>query len=54
MRKAIITMSVVLGLVLGGLFPLLAFVYLEPDEIACTNDRVEKEVSKGTCISYEA
>jgi len=53
MRKAIITMSVVLSLVLGGLFPLSAFVYLEPDD-ACTNDRVEKEVSKGTCISYEA
>ena len=54
MRKAIITISVVLSLVLGGLFPLSAFVYLEPDDDACTNDRVEKEVSKGTCISYEA
>ena len=54
MRKAIITMSVVLSLVLGGLFPLSAFVYLETDDVACTNDRVEKKVSQGTCINYGA
>jgi len=54
MRKVIITMSVVLGLVLGGLFPVSSFVYFESDNIDCTVDNIQRDLSDNSCKKWEA
>jgi len=54
MKKAIITMSVVLGLVLGGLFPVSSFVYFEPDTIDCTINAVQSDLHDDSCKRLEA
>lgn len=54
MRKVIITMSVVLGLVLGGLFPVSSFVYFEHDSVDCSMNQFENHGLGDICKSLEA
>jgi len=54
MRKVIITMSVVLGLVLGGLFPVSSFVYFEAEKTDCTVQDFQSDLSNKSCERLEA
>lgn len=54
MRKVVITMSVVLGLVLGGLFPVSSFVYFEHENVDCSMNQFENHGSEDVCRSLEA
>lgn len=53
MKKAVITMSVVLGLVLGGLFPVSSFVYFN-QSTDCSMNQFEKLQKQDTCSNIEA
>ncbi len=48
MTKAIITMSVVLGLVLGGLFPVSTFIDITPEAVACGGNSDDKGYPEDT------
>lgn len=54
MKKVIITMSVVLGLVLGGLFPVSSFVYFEHENVDCSINQFENSTSSDFCKNLEA
>lgn len=54
MRKVIITMSVVLGLVLGGLFPVSSFVYFEHKDVDCSMNQFENVQLDNSCKNLEA
>ena len=54
MRKVIITMSVVLGLVLGGLFPVSSFVYFEHQDVDCSMNQFENIQLNNSCKNLEA
>jgi len=54
MRKVVITMSVVLGLVLGGLFPVSSFVYFEHENVDCSMNQFENDGSEDVCKNLEA
>lgn len=47
-------MSVVLGLVLGGLFPVSSFVYFEHENVDCSLNQFENSELKDSCINLEA
>ena len=53
MRKVIITMSVVLGLVLGGLFPVSSFVYFEHENVECSMNQFDSTTSANVCKDLE-
>jgi len=53
MRKVIITMSVVLGLVLGGLFPVSSFVYFKHANVDCSMNQYESTISADVCKNLE-
>lgn len=53
MRKVIITMSVVLGLVLGGLFPVSSFVYFEHENVECSMNQFDSTTSADVCKDLE-
>lgn len=54
MKKVIITMSVVLGLVLGGLFPVSSFVYFEHENADCSMNQFDNHQSVNNCKNLEA
>ncbi len=54
MRKVVITMSVVLGLVLGGLFPVSSFVYFEHQDADCSMNQFENVQLENSCKNLEA
>ena len=54
MRKVIITMSVVSGLVLGGLFPVSSFVYFEHKDVDCSMNQFENVQLDNSCKNLEA
>lgn len=54
MKKVIITMSVVLGLVLGGLFPVSSFVYFEHEDVDCSMNQIENLQFENSCKNLEA
>jgi len=54
MRKVIITMSVVLGLVLGGLFPVSSFVYFKHQDVDCSTNQFENFGAVNSCKNLEA
>lgn len=54
MKKVIITMSVVLGLVLGGLFPVSSFVYFNHQNADCSMNQFENSQKVEACNKLEA
>lgn len=47
-------MSVVLGLVLGGLFPVSSFVYFEHEDVDCSMNQFENSELIDRCQNLEA